>query len=199
MSGSQIGGPESIVNPAGTHNLHTNRVEKCTTHPNHDGGIRPGSVDGLVPTLDIHGRPVFERSVASGTDRRYMPAPEFRVWDGDEMIYVNDSAVWSLKIEDSSDWTLHRKTRLHCRESPDTSLMQHIGLADAEGKQIFDATSCRMGTGRSRWSAGRRTRGDTSFYEKTAIRSGSPRTTFRTGPGALRAISTKPQTGSTRT
>ncbi|WP_263809221.1 YopX family protein [Salinibacter sp.] len=67
-----------------------------------------------------------------------MPAPEFRVWDGDEMIYVNDSAVWSLKIEDSSDWTLHRKTRLHCRASPDTSLMQHIGLADAEGAQIFD-------------------------------------------------------------
>ncbi|MEF8815785.1 MAG: YopX family protein [Salinibacter sp.] len=67
-----------------------------------------------------------------------MPAPEFRVWDGDEMIYVNDSAVWSLKIEASSDWALHRKTRLHCRESPDTSLMQHIGLTDADGEQIFD-------------------------------------------------------------
>lgn len=67
-----------------------------------------------------------------------MPAPEFRVWDGEEMIYVNDSAVWSLKIEASCNWTLHRKTRLHCREAPDTSLMQYIGLADAEGEQIFD-------------------------------------------------------------
>jgi hypothetical protein len=37
----------------------TNRVEKCTTHPNHDGGIPPGSVDGPVPILDIHGRSVF--------------------------------------------------------------------------------------------------------------------------------------------
>lgn len=72
-----------------------------------------------------------------------MPAPEFRVWDGDEMIYVNDSAVWSLKIEASSDWALHRKTRLHCRESPETSLMQHIGLADADGEQIFDGDILR--------------------------------------------------------
>lgn len=115
------------------------------------------------------------------------------------MIYVNDSAVWSLKIEDSSDWTLHRKTRLHCRESPDTSLMQHIGLADAEGKQIFDGDILQDGDGAVamvRWASDA---GDTSFYEKTAIPSGSPRPTFRTGPGALRAISTKPRTGSTRT
>jgi len=67
-----------------------------------------------------------------------MPAPEFRVWDGEEMIYVNDSAVWSLKIGVSSDWALHRKTRLHCRESSDTSLMQHVGLEDVDGEQIFD-------------------------------------------------------------
>lgn len=67
-----------------------------------------------------------------------MPAPEFRVWDGEEMVYVNDSAVWSLKIGDSSDWALHRKTRLHCRESSETSLMQHIGLEDVDGEQIFD-------------------------------------------------------------
>nr|WP_263786518.1 YopX family protein [Salinibacter grassmerensis] len=76
-----------------------------------------------------------------------MPAPEFRVWDGDEMVYVNDSAVWSLKIEDSSDWALHRKTRLHCRESPDTSLMQHIGLTDPDGKQIFDGDILQNGEG----------------------------------------------------
>lgn len=76
-----------------------------------------------------------------------MPAPEFRVWDGDEMIYVNDSAVWSLKIEASSDWALHRKARLHCREAPDTSLMQHIGLADADGEQIFNGDILHDGKG----------------------------------------------------
>lgn len=54
------------------------------------------------------------------------------------MIYVNDSAVWSLKIGASSNWALHRKTRLHCRESSDTSLMQFVGLQDVDGEQIFD-------------------------------------------------------------
>lgn len=77
-----------------------------------------------------------------------MPAPEFRVWDGGEMIYVEDSAVWSLKIEASSDWALHRKSRLHCRESADTSLMQHVGLSDADGEQIFDGDILRDEEGR---------------------------------------------------
>lgn len=68
-----------------------------------------------------------------------MPVPEFRVWDGEEMIYVKDSAVWSLKIERSPEWTLFYKSRRHCRTSSETRLMQYIGMEDADGKQIFEA------------------------------------------------------------
>ncbi len=53
------------------------------------------------------------------------------------MIYVNDSALWSLRIRASSKWALYYKTRRHCSKSPETDLMQHIGVEDAEGEKIF--------------------------------------------------------------
>lgn len=66
-----------------------------------------------------------------------MPVPEFRVWDGEKMIYVNDSALWSLRIKASSQWALYHKTRVHCRKSPETDLMQYIGMEDVEGEKVF--------------------------------------------------------------
>ncbi len=66
-----------------------------------------------------------------------MPVPELRVWDGEEMIYVDDSALWSLRVEGASEWTLYHKTRLHCRTSPETDLMQYVGMEDVDGEKIF--------------------------------------------------------------
>lgn len=66
-----------------------------------------------------------------------MPVPELRVWDGEEMIYVNDSALWSLRIKGASEWALYKKTRLHCRTSPETDLMQYVGMEDVDGEKIF--------------------------------------------------------------
>lgn len=67
-----------------------------------------------------------------------MPVPELRVWDGEAMIYINDSALWSMRIEADSEWSLYYKTRLHCRKSPQTDLMQYIGMKDFEGEKIFE-------------------------------------------------------------
>lgn len=67
-----------------------------------------------------------------------MAIPEFRVWDGEEMIYVSDSALWFLKIESSTEWGLYYKARLHCQSSSKTSLMQYTGMKDCEDEQIFE-------------------------------------------------------------
>ena len=67
-----------------------------------------------------------------------MPVPELRVWDGENMIHVRDSALWSLRIEGASEWMLYHKTQVHCRASADTDLMQYVGMEDAEGEKIFD-------------------------------------------------------------
>ena len=72
-----------------------------------------------------------------------MPVPEFRVWDGEEMIYLSDSDFWSLSIEASAEWMLYYKGRVHCRKSSETGLMQHIGMKDVEGEQIFEGDILR--------------------------------------------------------
>jgi hypothetical protein len=66
-----------------------------------------------------------------------MPVPELRVWDGETIIRVSDNALWSLRIEGDSEWALYYKTRAHCRKSPETDLMQYVGMEDAEGEKIF--------------------------------------------------------------
>lgn len=76
-----------------------------------------------------------------------MPTPEFRVWDGDEMIYISDSPLWSLKITASAEWMLYHKGRIHCRTSAETGLMQYLGIKDDEGQKIFDGDILRSDTG----------------------------------------------------
>lgn len=76
-----------------------------------------------------------------------MPAPELRVWDGENMIYVNDSALWSLRIEGPSEWTLYQKTRLHCRVSQETDLMEYVGMRDADDEKVFDRDILRDDSG----------------------------------------------------
>lgn len=72
-----------------------------------------------------------------------MPFPEFRVWDGEEMIYLSDSAFWSLSIEASVEWMLYYKGRIHCQKSSETALMQYLGIDDVEGEQIFEGDILR--------------------------------------------------------
>lgn len=76
-----------------------------------------------------------------------MPFPEFRAWDGEEMIYISDSAFWSLKIEASAEWVLYYKSRIHCRKSSETGLMQYLGIEDVEGEQIFEGDILRNESG----------------------------------------------------
>ncbi|MDM5223000.1 YopX family protein [Peribacillus sp. NJ11] len=70
---------------------------------------------------------------------------KFRVWDGQNIIYVSKNSGYRLIFE-GSDWELEFKDEMHCSSiDPCCKLMQYSGATDINGKDIYEGDIVKNG------------------------------------------------------